>query len=127
MTLKKEIADAVEELSAIPYFPKERGARLGIMRAMEKFVSGPLELRWLIDTAVGRMRGWSGVAELRGLYCTRFKPKDGIEERSTIPGFTEADSEEAYHLEACERKQRELDAVRVGGGMKQIAAALEKN
>lgn len=103
MTLKEQISAGVEELGAIPYFPKESGAQLAVMRAVEKFVSGPRELRWLIDTAVGRMREWRGVAELRGLYCTHFKPADGIEADCTIPGLTPADSEAGYlELQAAE-------------------------
>lgn len=110
MTLKEQIAAAVEELAAIPFFPKESGAQFAIMRAMERFVRGPRELRWLIDTAVGKMREWKGVAELRGLYCTRFSPIDGIEEDCGIPGFTANDSESGYvQVQAAETERRLLE------------------
>jgi hypothetical protein len=98
MTLQEQIAEAVEELAAIPFFPSEPGARFAVMRAMEKFVSGASELRWLIDTAVGAMREWRGVAEVRGLYCVRFRPADGKGEACMIPGFTAGDIEASRAL-----------------------------
>jgi hypothetical protein len=110
MSLREEIAAAVEELAAIPFFPSETGARLAVMKALESFVRRPHELRWLIDTAVARMREWKGPAELRGLYCTRFSPRDGIEEYCTIPGFTAAESETGYHqLQVAETDRRLLE------------------
>jgi hypothetical protein len=48
---------------------------------------------------------WNGLAELRGVLCCRFKPPDGIEANSSIPGFRPADSEQFYieqHKAICE-------------------------
>jgi hypothetical protein len=115
MTWLEQIESAVSELAAIPFFPAESGARFAIMRSVEQFVSGSRELRWLIDAAVNHMREWKGAAELRGLYCTRFKPLDGIEESCSLRGFTAADSEAAYLLEESDRKHGEISAARKNG------------
>lgn len=96
---KKDLNAAVEELAAIPYFPQGSGARLAIAVQMGKFVENNQKLRWLVDSAVTAMDEWRGVGELRGLYCTRYKPSDGIERHSTLPGYTPADNEARYEQE----------------------------
>ena len=110
------IAKAVKRLAIIRFFPADADARLEIMEQIRRIVGdGELyrstpeqRLAWLIDTAVTHMREWKGLPELRGLYCTRWKPADGIEMECTIPNFTPEDSrarreehyrsdENAYH------------------------------
>ena len=98
-----QLAGAVSEFGAIPYFPNDSGAQLAIMRQLEKFVSGAAELRWLVDTAISVMRDWKGVPELRGLYCTRFRPADGREANCSLPGYTPEESEARYALAEARR------------------------
>jgi hypothetical protein len=95
------IAKAVKRLGIIRFFPVDADARLEVMEQIRRLVgNGELfgtapeqRLTWLIDTAVTHMREWGGLPELRGLYCTRWKPADGIEMYSSLPGFTPQDSE----------------------------------
>src|SRR5947207_2859935 len=86
---------AVEDLQAIPYFPREEGAKMAIAEALGRFVRNENEVRWLVRTTLDHMREWRGIAELRALYCTRYPPLDGIDPGPccTVPGFTAADSE----------------------------------
>lgn len=99
MISENDAIGAVGELGAIPYFPRDEGAHTAIMRALCAFVGETWHLRWLVDTAVNRMSEWRGVAELRALYCVRFKPADGIEGNvCTIQGYTPADCEAAHSL-----------------------------
>jgi hypothetical protein len=51
-------------------------------------------LDWLVDQMVNRVGIWKGPAELRGVLCWHFKPADGSEAESSIPGFRPADSEQ---------------------------------
>ena len=104
----KQISGAIEEMAAIPYFPTAEGAKLAIGSQLAKFVTGPQELRWLVDNAISAMRRWQGVPELRGLYCTRYKPKDGIEAWCSLAGYTPEDSESGYLLDEAE-KYRQLN------------------
>ncbi len=99
----EQLARAVSELGAIPYFPTDSGAQLAVMNQLERFVSGGNELRWLVDAAIAVMREWKGMPELRGLYCTRLKPADGKEENCSLPGFTAEESEMRLELEATHR------------------------
>lgn len=99
MISETQAVEAVGELGAIPYFPREAAPQAAIMRALCAFVGEPWHLRWLVDTANNHMREWRGIAELRALYCVRFKPADGIEgSQCSIAGYTPADCEAANAL-----------------------------
>lgn len=108
MITENQAGDAVSELGAIPYFPREAGAHTAIIRALCAFVASPDRLRWLVDTAVNRMAEWKGVAELRALYCTRWRPIDGIAGTvCTIPGYTPGDCEAEFqqrHVTGAQQK-----------------------
>lgn len=95
MITTEVLTKALEELSSIPFFPTAEAAQLVIGKHMLKFVSGPTELRWLVDSAVNAMRKWEGIPELRGLYCTRYKPVDGVEGTCSLAGYSPADNEAA--------------------------------
>jgi hypothetical protein len=52
------------------------------------------QLAWLVRTMVDKIGVWNGPVELRGLFCTRFKPADGIKANCTATmGFTPSDLE----------------------------------
>ena len=95
MLKKQDIAAAVEELAAIPYFPQSAGAKVAIGAHIGKFVSDSKKLRWLIDSAIVAMGEWRGIPELRGLYCTRYKPADGVEGICTLAGYSPEELEMA--------------------------------
>ena len=105
---------AVDELSIIPHFPHAENARVALAIQLSKFVSSAHQLRWLIDVAVNAMTEWRGLPELRGLYCTRFKPADGIEANCSLPGYTPEDSETGYLLEHANVKAMESAQPRTG-------------
>lgn len=75
----KLFRDALDELSLLKFFPSEPGARAVLLRMLCQMVAGPAELRWLVDTTLKYHNEWPGPLELRGIYCTHYKPKDGVE------------------------------------------------
>lgn len=79
----------------IPFAPQSRAGQLIVIQELESFVSTDEQLAWLTQTAIRHMRKFS-LPELRGLFCTRWKPKDGVDEYSTTAGFTAADLEGQY-------------------------------
>ncbi len=85
--------------AVIPFFPVEETALTAIVMSVESMVESIEALDWLTRIAINVMTKWS-LAELRGLYCTRYKPKDGIFVECSIPGFKPAEiraqSERAY-------------------------------
>lgn len=100
-----EIMLAVRRLSALAFFPADPYAQESIMSDLQAYVATSEALSWLISTAMARMEKWSGPAGLRSLYCTRFKPADGIEGGDcAITGFTPADNESRPSIAAPERR-----------------------
>lgn len=93
---KLQIARAVDELSILRYFPPEPAQRAGIMALMERFIppGNSDQLEWLVWTMIDRVGEWHGPVELRGVFCTRYRPADGIEANCMVsPGFTPEEME----------------------------------
>lgn len=93
----------------IPFFPADESARELIAHSLESFVAGPDHLNWLVFTACNVMREWQGLAELRGLYCSQYRPLDGIEAVSGTVGYRPADVAEQAEKEFFERESRAND------------------
>lgn len=113
---------AVKRLSVLPFFPAEEFARAELARLFLRMVSETHQLEWLITMLVDRCAQYSGPKEIRGVFCTRFKPKDGIEEYSTISGFTPGDSESQTLIADSEYKRIDAELPR-GGGLKRITGS----
>ena len=93
---------AVARMTMLRYFPADPIAQGEIGLLLQRMISRPEHLEWLTDMMVNHVGEWQGPKELRGLLCSRFKPADGIEEYTSIPGFAPADCE-ARNLEDHER------------------------
>lgn len=97
---KQRISQAVEDLGSLKFFPPAAGAKHGVMELLYRMVETPAQLNWLVRTMVDRVGQWHGTLEVRGVYCTRFKPKDGIEATCSMSmGFTPEELETAGHQE----------------------------
>lgn len=93
----------------IPFFPRDELTREFIARSVQTFVAGPDELNWLVNIAVNVLHDWKGLAELRGLYCSRYRPLDKIEAVSGTIGFRCQDVAEQAEKEFFEREARESE------------------
>lgn len=80
----------------IPFFPRDPNAQDYLLAALRRFVGTEDELRWLTDTAINSIRKWEGLPQLRGLFCSHFRPADGVEMDCDVAGYTPADCERAY-------------------------------
>ena len=101
-----EIVDAVEALGALEFFPTDPGARKQIMRLLDRMVSDTEQLRWLVRTMVDHVGEWHGPTELRGVFCTRYRPKDGMDAVCVkTHGFRGCDMEERAIEAASEAKR----------------------
>jgi hypothetical protein len=116
---KKHIENAVGRLSALQFFPSDVEGRAAIMRLIERMVGTVEQLQWLCMTMIDRVGTWRGPVELRGVFCTRFKPADGIEASCVdTPGFTAMDSEAAYIASPEHQKLEGPEAQRLIEGLK---------
>jgi hypothetical protein len=49
------------------------------MELLGRMVSTPAQLGWLVTTLIDRIGTYAGPDQIRAVFCTKFKPKDGIE------------------------------------------------
>ena len=93
---------AVAMSAVIPFFPKEEIGLHLVAEAMLKFVGTEQQLDWLMHKAIDTLSKYEGIPQLRGIFCSRFPPADGIE--ADPPGFTI----EAAHAEWDRRVSEEI-------------------
>ena len=89
----------------IPFFPQDDLGKEIIAAQIELFVNSEEELRWLMNTCIGKLEAWPSIPQLRALHCTRFEPADGVwpQVPCEIAGFRREDFERQYF----ERESRE--------------------
>ena len=97
---KQDFESAVAQMTILRYFPADPIQRAMVMDLLARIVGTREQLSWLVRTLVDRVGEWRGPSELRGIFCNRFKPADGIEADCSIPKFTPADNEARPALEA---------------------------
>lgn len=111
----EQCLDAVKLMKLVPFFPKEDKALQVIAASIWKFVNTVEELDWLTTTVCGHMSDWErggGLPEIRGIFCTRFQPADGIVMGATSPGFSSADLEQQHEAEVRAENDRRLEEYR---------------
>lgn len=84
MTSFEEVNEAVQRLGALKFFPSNVGARLAIVRVIRDMATTGDQVQWLIRRALQLFDSWEGPRELRALFCSRWKPRDGIEAASAV-------------------------------------------
>jgi hypothetical protein len=125
----EDLNAAVDDLATMKYFPRE--SRASVMDFLSRICPHKRALTWVVAEMLNHVADWPGLAELRGLLCTRFDAADGVDAYCNLPGYTAAEAE-AQHYE--QHKQltdaggyiadpwREL--IRIAGGkVRQIGAA----
>lgn len=89
----EDLAGALAQFSMLRYFPADEMAHESIVLLLRRLCGTRERLMWLISRMVDHVGYWPGPAEVRGLFCTRFRPADGVEADCTLPGYTAADGE----------------------------------
>lgn len=75
----EQLTELVNELAAMAFFPAEREARGAIAEDIADICPNLNEARWLVKRFRQLFDRWPGPRELRAVYCSRNKPRDGIE------------------------------------------------
>jgi len=116
---KAQFVQAVGKLNALAMFPSDPNAQEAIMGILSKMVSTVAQLNWLIDAMLNQVGTWYGPKEMRGVFCTRFKPADRIEaECAHTLGFTPGDCETENLLKHEQNKISHTEANRMLEGLK---------
>lgn len=92
---KQQIVKAVEEFGMLKYFPADDAARKGVMRLLAQMVGTQEQLAWIVETMVLDVGEWCGPKELRGVFCTKYRPADGRDEDCSATGAAAKYSPEA--------------------------------
>ena len=94
-----DLMRAVVRMAAlIPFFADTDLARDLVIGELSRFVSTRQQIEWLTINAIAKFNRLT-VANLRGLFCTEFQPRDGIvaactdEDGKPLPGMTQWDQE----------------------------------
>lgn len=74
-----EAAGLVNELAALAYFPQELEARIAIAHDLVAICPNVEEARWLVTWFRQLFSRWPGSRELRAVYSSRNRPRDGFE------------------------------------------------
>lgn len=74
----------IANLAAMKFFPSDVDARIAIAEQFAAFAETEEQVQWTVKRAMALCLEWPGVHELRAIYCSRWKPADGIEAHSTI-------------------------------------------
>ena len=96
---EQDLIQAVDDLATVPFFPSE--SRGSVMTQLRRMCPHRTALRWLVAEVVNHVGSWPGLAELRGILCSRYDAADGIDQWSTLPGYR-GDDAEMKQLEAHE-------------------------
>lgn len=66
------------------FFPTEPAGRLAIVKSVAAMSGSEERACWIVDQMLALTNDWPGILEVRGVYCLRFKPADGVEGESEI-------------------------------------------
>ena len=78
---------AAKQLMAMVNWPPEKIVKNGHGEVVP-YVEPSERLAWL-SRQLAKVKTWPGMGEVRGLYCLKFTPADGIECDCTLPGITD--------------------------------------
>ena len=81
---KHKIAGLCADLTMLKFFPSDDEARLGIVLMIGRMAEKEEQVRWLVQRVLALYNEWPGPGEVRAVYCSRFRPEDGITAYSTV-------------------------------------------
>jgi len=78
------VADMLSAFRLMPFFPQDENAFLELVRFVGRMCHTEEQVRWLVDRTLSLYDKWPGPMELRAVFCTIYKPKDGVLAYSNI-------------------------------------------
>ncbi len=111
----EQAVQAATRLHVLKFYPSDSTGVFDseVARLLTRMVDTAAQLNWLVAAMIDRVGEWQGPKELRGVFCTRFRPADGIEaDCMTTAGFTPGDNEMRSIEAHEERKRQELQPPR---------------
>ncbi len=72
------VLDILGELTLLKYFPAEPAARLALAKLVVSMASDESQVKWLVQRTVSVCNEWPGPLVFRQIFCSKFRPADGI-------------------------------------------------
>ena len=80
----ERVARAVASLKLMKFFPADEDTCLALCTDLSEMAESEDQVEWLVRRIRNLYSEWPGIHELRACFCSRFKPKDGINAYSTM-------------------------------------------
>lgn len=82
----EKILEMLSELAVLKYFPASSdGALTALARLVQQMCRSESEVAWLVNRMTsGLYAEWPGPKEMRACFCSKFRPKDGINAYSEV-------------------------------------------
>ncbi len=78
------INNEVAKFGTMKYFPGDAAVRLALVEFMLDIAETEDQVRWLVKRVRTLYAEWPGEHELRAAFCSRYRPKDGINACSSV-------------------------------------------
>jgi hypothetical protein len=78
------VSKELEKLAMLKFFPADQGARLGILEIVCAMAKTEEQVTWLVKRMTTMYNEWPGPKELRAMFCSKFRPADGVECYSAV-------------------------------------------
>jgi len=79
MVTKLCLSRAAGKLLLMPFFPTDPLAKAALLEELSQIAATDEQLEWMVHRALGLFTKWPGTTALRAVYCSRYKPLDGVE------------------------------------------------
>ena len=74
----------VASMGGMKFFPSDPAARAAIVETVGDMAENEEQVRWLTKRMRSMYAEWPGEIELRACFCSRFRPRDGINRCSSV-------------------------------------------
>lgn len=119
---QEDLKIAIRRLKQMRFFPNDPGMESELMIELASMCHDAERLMWLTRRAVRVFSDWCGVAEIRALYSSRWRPADGIRAYSAI--FISSEGSDGYPRDDSEGER--ISRLLAAPAPLQIAAPLDE-
>ena len=70
--------DQLGGLTLLKFFPADPGARLELAKLVSRMAANEDQVDWLVNRVLALCNEWPGPLVLRQVFCSKFRPADGI-------------------------------------------------
>lgn len=85
----KKATKSLARLTLLKFFPADPTARAEIVLLVCRMAHTNEQVNWLAERTLGLWNDWEGPRELRAVFCSKFRPADGIEAYSALERFAD--------------------------------------